>query len=205
MNFDTELNLAEAATQLGTSVGKLIKCGAKGKLTISVVADNWPIRAENETGESIDGLVDLVPNDLLKSYTADFTMVREVVNRDNGETVTLDDPVKLLRGVLHVTADEFRRFSREWGGSVRHGDDVPPYLDSTHHWRSIELMLAVEAWMALFADASFEPGKITTKQHIERWLMARKPDLSINAKERIATLVNPKKAKLGGVRPTLTK
>jgi len=205
MDLDTELNLAEAATQLGTSVEKLIKCGAHGKLTISVVAHDWPICAENETAESIDGLVDLVPNDLLKSYTADFTMVREVVNRDNGKTVTLDDPVKLLRGVLHVTAEEFRQFRRECGGAVSHGDDVPPYLDSTHRWRSPELMLAVDAWMAHFANASFEPGKITTKQHIERWLMARKPDLSINAKKRIATLANPKNAKRGGVRPTLTK
>ena len=205
MDIDTELNLTEAATHLGTSVGKLIKCGAHGKLTISVVANDWPIRTDNETAETISDLVALVPDDLLQSYGAEFTLVRKVVTLDEGETLALVEPIKLLRGVLYVTAGEFRRFRRECGGSVILGDDVPPYLDSTHRWRSPELMLAVEAWLAHFSDPSFEPGNRTTKQHIERWLMARDSDLLVTVRQRIATLVNPEKAKKGGAPTTPTQ
>ena len=205
MNIYTELNLAEAATQLGTSVGKLMKCGAHGKLTISVVANDWPIRTENETAETIGDLVALTPDDLLQSYGADFTRVRKIVTLDEGETVTLIEPVDLLHGRLYVTAEEFRRFRDKYGGVVSHAEEIPPYLDSSHQWYSPELATAVESWMAHFADTSFDPGNRTTKSYVEHWLTAKIPGLSGNAFKRIATLVNPKKSKKGGTPPTLVK
>jgi len=198
MDIDTELNLAEAATQLGTSVGKLIKCGAHGKLTISVVADDWPIRAENETAESISGLVDLVPDDLLQSYGAEFTLVRKVVTLNEGETVALVEPIKLLRGALYVTAKEFRRFRDKHGSAAGRTEGIPPYLDSSHSLKSPQLKIAIEAWSALFASGEFDPKGRAVKYRIEQCLAKNHGELSTNARENIATLINPEIYKDGG-------
>jgi hypothetical protein len=198
MDLDTELNLAQAATQLGTSVGKLIKYGAHGKLTISVVANDWPIRTDNETAETISGLVALVPDDLLQSYGADFTLVRNVVTLDAGETVFLLEPIKLLRGVLFVTAEEYRRFRRKLGNAATQGEDVPLYLDSNHEWHSSQLAVAIEAWTALFSSGDFDPKGKSAKFRILQWLAKNAGDLKPNARANIATCVNPDKGKGGG-------
>ena len=205
MDLDIELDLNEVERRLGIPIEKLIRLAAKGKLTIVVMADDWPVRTENGTAETISGPVDLLAEDLQRSYIADFTRVRKVIRPDDNETVTLDPPVEVPRGMHFVTTEEFRQFKIKIGHALSHGEDIPPYLNPNHKWHSPELAIAVEAWMAHFADASFEPGNKTAKEHIGRWLMAEKPDLSGNAKERIATLVNPKTEKLGGVRSTLAK
>ena len=196
MELDIELNLAEAAMHLGTSVEKLIQFGAHGDLTISVVANDWRIRAENETVESISGLVDIVPNDLFQSYGTEFTFVRKVVTQS--ATVTLAEPVKVLRGLLYVTAEEFRRFRDKHGSAARRTEGIPAYLDSSHSLRSPQLKIAIEAWLALFADGTFDPKGRAVKQRIEEWLAKNHGDLSTNARENIATLINPEIYKDGG-------
>lgn len=205
MDLDTELNLAEAGTQLGTSVEKLIQWGAHGKLTISAVADDWPIRAENETIETISGLVALVPDDLLQSYGAEFTLVRKVVTVDEGEIVTLVEPIKLLRGVLYVTAEEFRRFLAKHGDAKDQLAGTPPYLNEGNAFYSEELDVAVDTWMTLFASGEFDRQGKAVKEHIYMHLAKKYRHLRAGAKERIATLVNPRKYKDGGPPPTPTK
>ncbi len=205
MDIDTELNLAEAATQLGTSPGKLIKCGAHGKLTISVVADDWPIRTDNGIAETISGLVALVPDDLLQSYGADFTLVRKVVTLDEGETVTLVEPIKLLRGVLYVTAEEFRRFLAKHVDAKNQLADTPPYLDEGNAFYAAELGAAVDTWMTLFASGEFDRQGKAVKEHINKHLAKKYRHLGGGARKRIATLVNPIMYKDGGPPPTLTK
>ena len=205
MNIDTELNLAEAATQLGTSPGKLIKCGAHEKLTISVVADDWAIRTDNDIAETISGLVALAPDDLLRSYGADFTLVRKVVTLDEGETVTLVEPVKLLRGVLYVTAEEFRRFLAKHGDAKNQLAGAPPYLVEGNAFYSEELGAAVDTWMTLFASGEFDRQGMAVKDHINKHLAKKYRHLGGGARERIATLVNPIKYKDGGSPPTPIK
>jgi len=61
-----------------------------------------------------------------------------------------------------------------------------------------ELAIAVQAWMAIFADSNFDPQAKSPKQHVEHWLSNHSSELSGNAKDRIATLVNPETAKIGG-------
>ena len=168
MEIDTELNLAEAATQLGTSVGKLIKCGAHEKLTISVIADDWPICAD-------------------------------------GEAVTLDEPVDLLRGLLYVTAEEFRRFQAKHGDAKSQLAGTPPYLDKGNAFYSKELDAAVDTWMSLFANGEFDRQGKAAKDHIFDHLGKKYRHLRAGAKGRIATLVNPIKYKDGGPPPTPTQ
>ncbi len=205
MDIDTELNLAEAATQLGTSVGKLVKCGAHEKLTISVIADDWPICADNETAKTISGLVALVPDDLLRSYGADFTRVRQVVDPKDGEAVTLDEPVELLRGLLYVTAEEFRRFQAKHGDAKNQQAGTPLYLDESNAFYSEELDAAADTWMTLFANGEFDRRGKAVKEHINRHLAKKYRHLRAGAKGRIATLVNPIKYKDGGPPPTPTQ
>ena len=205
MNIDTELNLAEAAMQLGTSVGKLINCGAHGKLTISVVANDWPIRTDNETAETISDLVALVPDDLLQSYGAEFTLVREAVTLDEGKIVTLVEPIKLLRGALYVTAEEFRRFLAKHGDAKDQLAGTPPYLDEGNAFYSEELDAAVDTWMMLFASGEFDRQGKAVKDHINKHLAKKYRHLGGGARERIATVVNPIKYKDGGSPPTPTE
>jgi hypothetical protein len=198
MELDIELNLAEAAMQLDTSVEKLIQIGAHGDLTISVVANDWPVHTESETAETITGLVNLVPSDLLQSYVAEFVLVHKVVTANDNETVTLAEPVEVLRGLLYVTAEEFRRFRDKHGSAAGRTEGIPPYLDSSHSLKSPQLKIAIEAWSALFASGEFDPKGRAVKYRIEQWLAKNHGELSTNARENIATLINPEIYKDGG-------
>jgi hypothetical protein len=198
MELDIELNLAEAAMQLGTSVEKLIQFGAHGDLTISVVAKDWPVQAESETAETISELVNLVPSDLLQSYVAEIVVVHKVVTADENETVTLANPVEVLRGLLYVTAEEFRRFRDKHGSAAGRTEGLPPYLDSSHSLKSPLLAIAIQAWLALFADGTFDPKGRAVKYRIEHWLAKNHGELSASARENIATLINPEIYKDGG-------
>lgn len=204
MELDTELDLAEVAQRIGTSLEKLIRFGAHGKLTISVVSNKWPIHSENEDTETVNGLVHLVPADLLQSYTADFTLIRSVVTVDD-KIVELVEPVKVLRGVLLVTANEFRRFRDDFGKLAIDTAETPPYLDSNHEWYSSQLAMAIHGWTALFSGGAFDAKGKSVKQCIEQWLSMNGDALSDNAKENIATLINPDKAKKGGAPSTPAK
>jgi hypothetical protein len=198
MELDIELNLAEAATQMRTSVEKLIQFGAHGDLTISVVANDWPVQTESETAETISGLVNLVPSDLLQSFVAEFVLVHKVVTAHESETVMLAEPVEVLRGLLYVTAEEFRRFRDKHGGAADCTKGMPPYLDPSHNLKSPQLAIAINAWLALFASGDFDPKGRAVKQHIEQWLAKNHGELSTNARENIATLINPETYKDGG-------
>lgn len=198
MEMDIELNLAEAAMQLSTSVEKLIQFGANGDLTISVVANNWRVHTEGKPSRTVNGLVSLLPNDLLQSYVADFVLVHVVVATSENETVTLAEPVEILRGLLFVTAEEFRRFRDKYGSSAARTDEIPQYLDSGHSLGSPQLAIAIQAWLALFADGTFDPKGKAVKQCIEQWLAKNHGELSNHARENIATLILPKKYKDGG-------
>lgn len=205
MELDTELDLAEVAQRIGTNLEKLIRFGAHGQLTISVVSNNWAVRSENEATQMVNGLVHLVPADLWQSYTAEYTLIRSVVTVDDDEIVELLEPVKVLRGVLLITADEFARFRDKFGNMTVDAGETPPYLDSDHQWYSSQLAIAIHGWAALFSGGAFDAKGKSVKQCIEQWLSANGDALSDNAKENIATLINPDRAKKGGAPSTPLK
>ena len=64
MELDTEMDLNEVAGLLGVTGEKLIRLAANGKLAITVLADDWPIRTEDGAVGSITGPANLVPKDL---------------------------------------------------------------------------------------------------------------------------------------------
>lgn len=162
MNIDTELNLAEAAARFNEPLSKLIQWGTHGKLTISVVAADWLVRSDNEAAITVSGLVDLVPDDLLQSYGADFVRVRQVVTRNENEPVTLIDPVEVRLGILYVIDEELRRFRHTYGALLNLGHGIPAHLDTAHPWKSSLLITAVEAWTDIFAAKSgTSPASVT--------------------------------------------
>ena len=170
-----------------------------------MIAHDWPVRSNNDTEDPVRGPVCLLAEDLHQSMNAQCTRVSQVRRPSNDEVVTLDERVDVARGVHFVTQEEAERFSREHALTLNSSTETPSYLNRNHESYSTELAIAVKAWMALFADGSFEPGNKTPKEYIWRWLRAQEPDLSGNAKERIATLVNPDPAKLGGAPTTPAK
>ena len=170
-----------------------------------MIAYDWPVRSNNDTQDKLKGPVFLLAEDLHQSMNAECTTVRRVRRPSDDEIVTLDEPVDVARGIHFVTADEAERFCREHALTLKSTGDAPPYLNPNHDFYSKELAIAVRAWVALFADGSFEKGYKTPRQHIESWLRAGKFDLDDNAEQRIATLVNPKTSKKGGTRTTLAE
>ena len=147
----------------------------------------------------------MMAEDLHQSLNADCTTVSRVKRRIGDDPIMLWEPVDVARGAHFVTAEEAERFSNEHALTLRSSAEVPPYLNANHKSHSTELAIAVKAWMALFADGSFEPGNKTPRQIIVRWLRASKFGLKTNVEQRIATLVNPDPAKVGGAPPTLAK
>ena len=205
MELDTEMDLNEVAGLLGMTGEKLIRLAANGKLAITVLADDWPIRTEDGAVGSITGPANLVPKDLEQSFNADFTLVREVATLDDGEILTLHEPIELRRGRLFIDAKEYRRFRDKYGNAASRSEDVPAHLDADHDWHSTQLMIAIEAWTALFANGDFDAKGKAVKQHIEIWLSKNGGKLSENTRESIATLINPDIYKKGGVPPTPVK
>jgi len=203
--MDRIRDLCDLARDVNESLESLIRFGASGELTIYVMADDWPVRSSDETEDTVKGPVFLLAEDLHRSMNAQCTRVGQVRRPRDDEVLTLDKPVDVDRGIHFVTAEEAERFSRKHALTLRFSTETPSYLNRNHKSYSTELAIAVKAWMALFAHNSFEQGNKTPKEHIARWLMARKFGLSGNAIKRITTLVNPDSAKGGGAPRTPTK
>ena len=203
--MDRLRDLCELARDVNETLESLIRFGASGELSISVIADDWAVRSGDDTVDIVRGRMFLAPEDLLQSLNAQCTRVCQVRRPKDDAILTLEVPVEVNRGIHFVTADEAERFCREHALTLKSTGDTTPYLKPNHDFYSKELAIAVKAWVALFADGSFEKGYKTPRQHIERWLRAGKFDLDDNAEQRIATLVNPKKSKKGGTRTTLAE
>jgi len=203
--MDRIRDLCDLARDVNESLESLIRFGASGELTIYVIARDWPVRSNNDTEDTVKGPVFLLAEDLHQSMNAEVTKVSQVRRPSDDEVVTLDEPVDVPRGVHFVTPEEAERFSREHALALKSGSETPSYLNRNHDFYSTELATAVKAWMAIFADGSFEPGGKTTRQRIELWLKARRFGLEDNAEQRIATLVNPDTEKGGGSPRTPTQ
>ncbi len=203
--MDRIRDLCDLARDVGESVESLIRFGASGELAIYVIAHDWSVRSKNDAADTLRGPVFFVAEDLHQSLNAECTTVNRVKRRIDDDPIMLLEPVDVARGAHYVTAEEAERFSNEHALTLRSSAEVPPYLNANHKSYSTELAIAVKAWMALFADGHSERGSKTPRQKIERWLRARKFDLKDNAKERIASLVNPDTAKGGGAPRTPTK
>jgi len=201
--MDRIRDLCDLARDVNESLESLIRFGALGELTIYVRAHGWSGRSRDGTEDKLKGPVFLLAEDLHQSLNAQVTTVSQVRRPSDDEVVTLDEPVDVDRGVHFVSAEEAERFSREHALTLKSGSETPSYLNTNHDFYSTELATAVKAWMALFADGSFEPRGKTPRQRIELWLKARKLNLKDNTEQRIATLVNPDPAKGGGTPRTL--
>ncbi len=196
--MDRIRDLCDLARDVNESLESLIRFGASGELSIYVIAHDWPVRSNNDTEDTVKGPVFLQAEDLHQSMNAQCTRVSQVRRPSDDEIVTLDESVDVDRGVHFVTQEEAERFSRKHALTLKSSSETPSYLNPNHESYSTELAIAVKAWMALFADGSFERGNKTPRQHIERWLKAMRFGLKSNAEQRIASLVNPDPAKVGG-------
>jgi hypothetical protein len=203
--MDRIRDLCDLARDVDESLESLIRFGASGELAIYVIAHDWSVRSKADAENTIRGPVFLVAEDLHQSLNAECTTVSRVKRRINDDPIMLLEPLVVERGAHFVTAEEAERFSREHALTLKSSTETPSYLNLHHDFYSTELAIAVKAWVALFADGSFEPGNRTPRQKIVRWLRASKFGLKANAEQRIATLVNPDPAKVGGAPRTLTK
>ncbi len=203
--MDRIRDLCDLARDVNESLESLIRFGALGELTIYVSAHGWSARSKDGTEDTLWDPVFLLAEDLHQSLNAEVTRVTQVRRQSDDEVVTLDEPVDVARGVHFVTQEEAERFSRKHALTLKSSSETPSYLNRNHDFYSTELATAVKAWMALFADGSFEPAGKTARQRIELWLRARKRRLKDNAEQRIASLVNPDTAKGGGAARTPNK
>ena len=203
--MDRIRDLCDLARDVNESPESLIRFGAIDELTIYVIAYDWPARSNNDAQDKLKGPVFLLAEDLHQSMNAECTTVRRVRRPSDDEVVTLDEPMDVRRGIHYVSAEEAERFSREHALTLKSGSETPSYLNRNHDFYSTELATAVNAWMALFANGSFEPAGKTIRQRIVLWLKARRFGLESNAEQRIASLVNPDTEKGGGSPKTPTQ
>ena len=203
--MDRIRDLCDLARDVNESPESLIRFGALGELSIYVIAHDWPGHSNDDTKDILRGPVFLLAEDLHQSLNAQVTTVTQLRRPSDDEIVTLNKPKNVPRGVHFVTQEEAERFSREHALTLKSSSETPSYLNQNHDFYSTELAIAVRAWMALFADGSFDPRGKTPRQRIELWLRARRLNLKDNTEQRIATLVNPDPAKGGGAARTPNK
>ncbi len=196
--MDRIRDLCDLARDVNESLESLIRFGASGELTIYVMADDWPVRSNDETEDTVKGPVFLLAEDLHRSMNAQCTRVSQVRRPRDDEVLTLDKPVDVDRGIHFVTAEEAERFSRKHALTLRSSTETPSYLNPNHDFYSTELAIAVRAWVALFASGDFDPKGKSAKSRILQWLSKNAVDLTPTARANIATLVNPNKDKVGG-------
>lgn len=189
--------LIEVERDLGMPIEELIQHAAHDELTISVIAQDWSGSSTNGLADIIlEGLVNLVSSDLLQSLGADHTMVRKVKEHNSDGFVTLDAPVIVRRGLHLVTAGELKRFRAEHCNLEPEQEWVdPPYMDPTYSIQSDELQIAIRAWTALYVDGGYDPKGLGHTTQIKAWLKKHYPNpkLTVTARERITTVVNPNK------------
>ena len=77
---------------------------------------------------------------------------------------------------------------------------LPAYLDPMHPMFSDELNIAILAWNAVLECNPGKPKRGSRKKLIENWLETHHKDMPTEAKNRIATLLNPDKN--GGAPPS---
>jgi hypothetical protein len=207
------MNLAEAANNLNDiDIESLMQSAICGDLSIFAMAKGWAVQGDTEMPpNNLKGQVYLLAEDLEQGLGAQSIPVCQVRMPESDEIITLLETQQVRRGILYITTKEFDRFRRQHGLTLKHGAGSLPYLNPHHDCYAAELAIAVEAWMTIFGDDNFQPRGMKPKTHIERWLSARNarlPDnekLSDNARGRIATLVNPIKAKKGGAPSTFAE
>lgn len=68
-----------------------------------------------------------------------------------------------------------------------------PYCDVSHPGYSKELDVAIRVWLDVVSNQAEKPKGQSFKKAIRKWIDKNHSDLSNEAKERIATLVNPNK------------
>ena len=192
--------LIETERDLGMPIEELIQHAAHHELTISVIAQDWSGSSTGSLADTIlKGPVNLVASDLLQSFGADHTTVRKVQLHGEDTIVTLDPAVDVQRGLHFVTKNELERFRTEHCNAAPELDlATPPYLDPSFPIQSDELQIAIRAWTALYVDRGYDPKGLGHTTQIEAWLSKHypKPRLTITARKRIATVVNPNK--MGG-------
>jgi len=196
--MDRIRDVFDLARDVNESPESLIRFGASGELAIYVIAHDWPVRSKNDAEDTIRGPVFLVAEDLHQSLNAECTTVSRVKRRIDDEPIMLLEPVDVARGVHFITAEEAERFSNEHALTLRSNSEMPSYLDKNHPMKSPQLAVAIQAWVALFADGTFDPKGRAVKKRIEEWLAKNHGKLSTTARENIATLINPEIYKDGG-------
>jgi hypothetical protein len=109
-----------------------------------------------------------------------------------GESYRTTSQIMVDRSELLISASELERF-----GATRdtlEDEDLkhaPDYLDPSHEYYSNELAAAVKVWIHLYGEGQIKKSR-SHKNQITAALVGK--GFSNSAIERIATLVNPKKA-----------
>lgn len=114
------------------------------------------------------------------------------------------DPVLNLigRGILVLDRESFERWAKSVDTDADlHLPEKTPYINVNHEFYAKELKIAVETWAELY-DKNPPDGvpKGGHKKYILDWLEENYQDLGSNARDRIATIINPNPK--GGASPT---
>jgi hypothetical protein len=78
-------------------------------------------------------------------------------------------------------------------------EDIPPYLDPEHEKFAPELTIAINAWRVIHSKSGVIKDNRSHIKQIKKWLSDKYPELSEEATDRIAKVINIHSRKKGGV------
>lgn len=210
-------NLEEAAKELECEINDLLKLGAAGKIELRIYYEGENLSPEyefsglleqeknlfNPSNSYVKKFLTITKEDIMRVYQEHNDLARkELINK--GITLVewnrrILEPFPLTARALFLSRKNLNILKTEsLKSSIK---SASPSLDENHSFHATELKMAVEAWTALFENKEIgDPlqmikekpgGSIST---ITKWLENRYPNVSRNAHERIAKVVNPFKA-----------
>lgn len=170
---------------------------AQGRLPAYVAAEKWAAISEgpDRLEQALRGFVRVFEEDIPLNPVADHWHFSVERVRFNDRIWRLKDkPQKISVSLLYISRADLDRFL----GTVAIASDQP-FLDKAHPHYASELAIAVQAWRALCEpEGGLRDTKVGAKKQINVWLREHHRALTTEARQRIATVVNPDTRKRGG-------
>ena len=139
-----------------------------------------------------------------KKYAIIANCKRGEIKYTRADGKDFEDPLLELvgRGILLIHRKSFEDWAKKFDDPEDlHLPSTAPYLNPDHTFYAKELKIAVETWVELYErNPPNGMPKGGHKQYIFDWLEDKYPDLGVNARERIAMIINPNPK--GGASPS---
>ena len=156
--------------------------GAKTTLRVVCIPDSF-----RRAGRRWSGITDVLASEFTQEQ---LDAIMNEPNLYSHWLIDIDAPISPNPSSVSDTSTELNQSSQEVHSFH---DTKPAYIDENHPMFSRELFIAIEAWEKVLSSNPESPSTGSRKKLITEWLAKNYKELSGEATERIAVMLNPDK------------